>query len=218
MKILNLVVLSSIIVMTACQKHNQSPEDIKKHEPVIDAQATASQVKSDSEAEIPATVSKTEKNPDSARLNYPEALIKQVKEAEESCQTPAKVEMSSVIKAVDLIGDEQPEYIYEPDAMTCAEDGVFRGHGGDQLVIYQSQDGKSIQEIFNSSVFAYQVLDHQPKAIVQIEVGGGYCGQNMDEISRAEAIMCKRNLEWDDASKQLKMGKIQLIDKPADAE
>ncbi len=53
---------------------------------------------------------------------------------------------------------------------------------------------------------------------MQIEVGGGYCGQNMDEISRAEAIMCKRNLEWDDASKQLKMGKIQLIEKQADTE
>jgi hypothetical protein len=85
-------------------------------------------------------------------------------------------------------------------------------------VIYQSKDGKSIQEIFNSTVFSYQVLEHQPKAIVQIEVGGGYCGQNMDEISRAEAIMCKRNLEWDDASKQLKMGKIQLIEKQADTE
>ncbi|KAF5296292.1 hypothetical protein FQR65_LT19830 [Abscondita terminalis] len=91
--------------------------------------------------------------------------------------------------------------IYEPDSIYCIEDGVFRGHGGDQLVIYQSKD------------------EHQPKAIVQIEVGGGYCGQNMDEISRAEAIMCQRNLEWDDASKQLKMGKIQLIEKQqADAE
>lgn len=205
-------------MMTACQKHNQSSEDIKKNEPVIDAQAIASQVKSDSEAEIPATVSVPKKEQEHATFTYPEALVKQVAEAQQHCQTPGTVEMGSVIKTVDLIGDEQPEYIYEPDSIVCAEDGVFRGHGGDQLVIYQSQDGKSIQEIFNSSVFAYQVLDHQPKAIVQIEVGGGYCGQNMDEISRAEAIICKRNLEWDDASKQLKMGKIQLIDKSADAE
>jgi len=219
LKILNLVVLSSILFLTACQKHKQSQEDIKTQQQSIDSQAVASQVESEPEVEIPPTVSEPKKNANTSTITYPEALIKQVTEAEQRCQTPEKQDLNSIIKIVDLMGDEQPEYIYEPDSIYCIEDGVFRGHGGDQLVIYQSKDGKSIQEIFNSTVFSYQVLEHQPKAIVQIEVGGGYCGQNMDEISRAEAIMCQRNLEWDDASKQLKMGKIQLIEKQqADAE
>ncbi|MDA5092465.1 hypothetical protein PGN04_32425, partial [Klebsiella quasipneumoniae subsp. quasipneumoniae] len=120
---------------------------------------------------------------------YPEALIKQVTEAEQRCQTPEKQDLNSIIKIVDLMGDEQPEYIYEPDSIYCIEDGVFRGHGGDQLVIYQSKDCRSIQETFNSTVFSDQVLEHRPKAIVQIEVGGGYCGQNVDEGRRGKAVM-----------------------------
>jgi hypothetical protein len=218
LKILNLVVLCSLVFLTACQKQNQPQADIEKAQHAIDSQVTASQVKSEAEVEIPATVSVPKKELEHATFTYPEALVKQVAEAQQHCQTPGKVEMGSVIKTVDLIGDEQPEYIYEPDSIVCAEDGVFRGHGGDQLVIYQSKDHKTIQEIFNSSVFAYQVIQNQPKAVVQVEVGGGYCGQNMDEISRAEAITCKRNLEWDDASKQLKMGKIQLDERKANAE
>lgn len=126
--------------------------------------------------------------------------------------------MKDVVTVVDLIGDDQPEYIYEPDSIRCIEDGVFIGHGGEQLVIYQSKDHKTIQEIFNSAVFSYQIINNQAKAIVQVEVGGGYCGQNMAEISRAEAINCKRNLEWDESLKQLKMGKMYVDEPKANAE
>ena len=229
MNIVNILSLSGLVFLSACSQQNSQnaapAESTKKAAIAADNNDKVDRVKVDTgkassevEVEIPTTVTEAKIEHKSKGLNYPDELIQQIKDAQKHCKQAVAVDMKDVVTVVDLIGDDQPEYIYEPDLIRCVEDGVFRGHGGDQLVIYQSKDHKTIQEIFNSAVFSYQIINNQAKAIVQVEVGGGYCGQNMAEISRAEAINCKRNLEWDESLKQLKMGKMYVDEPKANAE
>lgn len=229
MNIVNILSLSGLVFLSACSQQNAQnaapAESTKKaaiaadnNDKVDRAKADTGKASSEVEAEIPTTVTEAKIEHKSKAFNYPDELIQQVKDAQKHCKQAVAVDMKDVVTVVDLIGDDQPEYIYEPDSIRCVEDGVLRGHGGDQLVIYQSKDHKTIQEIFNSAVFSYQIINNQAKAIVQVEVGGGYCGQNMAEISRAEAINCKRNLEWDESLKQLKMGKMYVDEPKANAE
>lgn len=206
LKIINLFILSSLVSLTACTQQKQHDADLPK--PKIEAsKADAEKAVSDAEVIIPATVENMEI---SSSSEFPEELIKMVQDAQSDCKKSLNIEAKDITQKVDLVGDDRVEYIVQPDQIYCADDSVFRGHGGDQLVIYASSDGKKINKLFDSAVFGFKVLETKPKATVQVEVGGGYCGQNMDEISRAEAISCKRNLVWDEASKQLKMGEIQL--------
>ncbi|WP_336954426.1 hypothetical protein [Acinetobacter sp. AS167] len=228
MNIINILSLSGLVFLSACSQQNSQNaaqvESTKKvaiaadNDKVESAKVDTGKASSEIEVEIPITITEAKIERKSKTLSYPDELIQQVKDAQKHCKQAVAVDMKDVVTVVDLIGDDQPEYIYEPDSIRCVEDGVFRGHGGDQLVIYQSKDHKTIQEIFNSAVFSYQIINNQAKAIVQVDVGGGYCGQNMAEISRAEAINCKRNLEWDESLKQLKMGKMYVDEPKANAE
>lgn len=228
MNIINILSLSGLVFLSACSQQNSQNaaqvESTKKvaiaadNDKVESAKVDTGKPSSEIEVEIPITITEAKIERKSKTLSYPDELIQQVKDAQKHCKKAVVVDMKDVVTIVDLIGDDQPEYIYEPDSIRCVEDGVFRGHGGDQLVIYQSKDHKTIQEIFNSAVFSYRIINNQAKAIVQVDVGGGYCGQNMAEISRAEAINCKRNLEWDESIKQLKMGKMYLDETNSTAE
>lgn len=228
MNIINILSLSGLVFLSACSQQNShnaaQVESTKKvaiaadNDKVESAKVDTGKASSEIEVEIPTTITEAKIERKSKTLSYPDELIQQVKDAQKHCKKAVVVDMKDVVTIVDLIGDDQPEYIYEPDSIRCIEDGVFRGHGGDQLVIYQSKDHKTIQEIFNSAVFSYRIINNQAKAIVQVDVGGGYCGQNMAEISRAEAINCKRNLEWDESIKQLKMGKMYLDETNSTAE
>ena len=208
LKILSLFLIASIVGLTACtqQKQNETEQSEHKTEKAT-AKVDVEKASSEVEVEIPASVVSTDST---AKSSYPTELIKLVKDAQVDCKKSLGVEAKDVTQVIDLIGDDRPEYIYQPDQIYCAEDSVFRGHGGDALVIYSSDDGKKITPIFDETVFAFQVLSQKPKAIVQIEVGGGYCGQDMSQISRAEAINCKRNLVWDATTKKLEMGEMQF--------
>lgn len=228
MNIINILSLSGLVFLSACSQQNSQNaaqvESTKKvaiaadNDKVESAKVDTGKASSEIEVEIPTTITEAKIERKSKTLSYPDELIQQIKDAQKHCKKAVVVDMKDVVTIVDLIGDDQPEFIYEPDSIRCIEDGVFRGHGGDQLVIYQSKDHKTIQEIFNSAVFSYRIINNQAKAIVQVDVGGGYCGQNMAEISRAEAINCKRNLEWDESIKQLKMGKMYLDETNSTAE
>lgn len=41
------------------------------------------------------------------------------KDAQKHCKQAVAVDMKDVVTVVDLIGDDQPEYIYEPDSIRC---------------------------------------------------------------------------------------------------
>lgn len=73
------------------------------------------------------------------------------------------------------------------------EDGVFRGHGGDQLVIYQSKDHKPYKKFLTVQYFLIRLSIIKLKLSFKSKLVGDIVA-NMAEISRAEAINCKRNL------------------------
>ena len=194
MNIVNILSLSGLVFLSACSQQNSQnaapAESTKKAAIAADNNDKVDRVKVDTgkassevEVEIPTTVTKAKIEHKSKELNYPDELIQQVKDAQKHCKQAVAVDMKDVVTVVDLIGDDQPEYIYEPDSIRCVEDGVFRGHGGDQLVIYQSKDHKTIQEIFNSAVFSYQIINNQAKALVQVEVGGDIVGKTWQKLA-----------------------------------
>lgn len=194
MNIVNILSLSGLLFLSACSQQNSQnaapAESTKKaaiaadnNDKVDRAKADTGKASSEVEVEIPTTVTEAKIEHKSKAFNYPDELIQQVKDAQKHCKQAVPVDMKDVVTVVDLIGDDQPEYIYEPDSIRCFEDGVFRGHGGDQLVIYQSKDHKTIQEIFNSAVFSYQIINNQAKALVQVEVGGDIVGKTWQKLA-----------------------------------
>lgn len=161
-------------------------------------------VKSDEQI-IPETI-----DPEKISSSYPTEIIKFIDVRQSECPKSRQQEIDDVVKRIDLIGDEKPEYVLEPDSIHCEDSVAMRGNGGREMTIFATLKDGSTKQVFNNAMFDYHLKSSGIKQELWLDVGGGFCGQDMTQISRSEAISCQRLVEWDEKAQEFKLGKMVL--------
>lgn len=141
---------------------------------------------------------------------YPAEIIKFIDVRQEGCPKNRKHKVEDLVKSVNLVGDEKPEFILEPDSIHCEEYASVSGNGGREITVFATLKDGLTKQVFKNAMFDYKLKSSGFKQELWLEVGGGYCGQDMSQISRAEAIICQRLVEWDEKAQEFKLGKMVL--------
>lgn len=196
-----------MILLTACQdkpQETRSDADVQAEDQVeID-----SHIKSqNAELNIPETVTKS-----NSVNTYPSELIQFINVRQGGCPKNHQQKIEDLVQMVDLIGDDRPEYILEPDSIHCEKIASMRGNGGREIAVFATLKDGSTQQVFDHAMFDFEIKATNSKPELWLDVGGGYCGQDMSQISRSEAIVCKRLVMWDEKAQQLKLGKMVVAD------
>lgn len=141
----------------------------------------------------------------------PQVVQDYVAELQSNCKAKDKIELKDAVQLTDVWGDVNPEYLIEAGDLRCYEYASDRGNSSARdLALFATLENGQTKQIFDHVMFDYRIEPTQSKAKIYLGVGGGFCGQNMDEISRSEAIYCERLLEWDEKSQQFILGKISV--------
>ena len=107
----------------------------------------------------------------------------------------------------DLNGDAYPDYVIDDSQVACAAGFSFRhGNGGTgYMLMVGGPDGARMAA--NALAFGLRVEERSSEPDrVWVQLGGAYCGQDTEGLSRAEMIGCERALEWEAESGRLVLG------------
>ena len=211
--------LSFLCVLIACQDVKKTQTAASAHEQE-QKQVHTESVASAAISEHPASAAKViEIEPKiqskaEGKAEIPQVIQDYVAQLQRDCKPKEKMPLKNAVHLIDVWGDERPESLIEADDLICYEYVSDRGHGGRDLALFATLESGETKQVLSHVMFDYRIEKTQPKAKIYLGVGGGFCGQNMDEISRSEAISCERLLEWDVKSQQFILGKM-LLDSPS---
>lgn len=210
---------SVVCLLMACQDVKKVENDTSQHAQDNVAQAlTASTVVTPPASEASQSLVRESKiaSKPAPHPDIPQAVQDYVTQLQENCKPDNKVPMKDAVQLIHLWDDQHPEYLIKNDDLICYEYISDRGNSsGSDLTIFATMPNGETKQILNHVMTDYRIESVQPTPKIYLSVGGGYCGQNMDEISRSEAISCERLLEWDEASQHFVLGKMLLDAVPA---
>lgn len=146
----------------------------------------------------------------------PKPLIDFIQSYRKDCgQKDDIAEYESWVTQVDILADQKNEFILEPAQFICDDPHMMYGRGGTEIYVFgQNTQGhvNNVKQIFSHVMFGYELTatsGNQPQQL-WLNLGGGFCGQDMEKISTSEAITCKRLVELNPKNNTIELTDIKL--------
>ena len=201
----NICVFALFFLLTACYENNE-----KTVTPEVETGVTVEEQQKIIQQHVQPTIPETVETQVIDRQIYPKEVTQYIQLRQNECPKNRQQKAEDLVKSVNLFGDEKPEYILEPDSIHCEDYASVNGNGGSQIAVFATLKDGTTKLVFDHPMFSYEVKQDAQKQELWLDVGGGFCGQDMSQISRSEAISCKRLVEWDEKAQALKLGKMVL--------
>lgn len=116
------------------------------------------------------------------------------------------------VTQADIVADQKNEFILEPAQFMCDDANMMYGRGGTEIFVFGQNGQGDVKQLFSHVIFGYELtakVADKPQQL-WLDLGGGFCGQDMDQISIAEAITCKRLVGLNFKSKTIELTDIKL--------
>lgn len=143
----------------------------------------------------------------------PESVLTFIQSYRKECgQKDQIADYKFLVKQADLNADQKTEYILEPADFMCEDPNLMYGRGGTEIFIFGQAEQGEVKQLFSHVMFAYELTAKTEAKSQQLwlDLGGSFCGQDMDQISTAEAIACKRLVGFNTKTKAFELTEMKI--------